>query len=234
MRSRQRSLEFPTRGGKRAGAGRKPNEPGRPRLRHDRRPATQERFPVHITKRMRADVPRLRKIELCKVLRRAFVHGCTKRVLVDGAEVVSLLRAAERAKAPRAHRSEVRRRRPVLVGVVVRWLAGRDVAGPPIATGDANGSRTGDVAPQDGLEEVAVRVDRDRRGAGGGALLTQIFGCRSLTVRKRSAALHLLGSPRTSCASLDSVFAGCTADTNACHAVALGFAPVRLNASHTI
>jgi REP-associated tyrosine transposase len=72
-------LRFPTRGGKRAGAGRKPNEPGKPRLRHGARPALQEQFPVHITKRMRADVPRLRKFELCKVLRRAFVHGCSKR-----------------------------------------------------------------------------------------------------------------------------------------------------------
>jgi REP-associated tyrosine transposase len=87
MRTRQLEMRFPTRGGKRAGAGRKPNEPGRPRLRHSKRPATQDRFPVHITKRMRADVPRLRKFELCRVLRRAFVHGCTKRVMVDGTEV---------------------------------------------------------------------------------------------------------------------------------------------------
>ena len=71
-------MQFPTRGAKRAGAGRKPNEPGRPRLRHAKRPAMQERFPVHVTKRMRSGVPRLRKFELCRVLRRAFVHGCTK------------------------------------------------------------------------------------------------------------------------------------------------------------
>ena len=81
------SIDFPTRGGARVGAGRKPNEPGRPRLRHEKRPMTHERFPVHITKRMRADVPRLRKFELCKVLRRAFVHGCARRVLVDGTEL---------------------------------------------------------------------------------------------------------------------------------------------------
>jgi REP-associated tyrosine transposase len=84
----QLAMQFRTHGGRRDGAGRKPNEPGRPRLRHAERPATQERFPVHITKRVRADVPRLRKFELCKVLRRAFVHGCTKRVQVDGIEVV--------------------------------------------------------------------------------------------------------------------------------------------------
>ena len=33
---------------------------------------------MHITVRMRRDVPRLRNFELCKVLRRAFVYGCSK------------------------------------------------------------------------------------------------------------------------------------------------------------
>jgi putative transposase len=37
---------------------------------------------------MRPDVPRLRKFELCNVLRRAFVYGCVKSVLGDGTEVV--------------------------------------------------------------------------------------------------------------------------------------------------
>jgi REP-associated tyrosine transposase len=87
-RRQQQAFEFRTHGGRREGAGRKPKEPGKPRLRHGARVATNERFPVHITKRMRADVPRLRKFEICRVLRRAFVHGCTKRVLVDGTEVV--------------------------------------------------------------------------------------------------------------------------------------------------
>ncbi|HEU4612703.1 MAG TPA: hypothetical protein VFS15_11525, partial [Kofleriaceae bacterium] len=77
-RSRQQQLRFPVRGGARPGAGRKPNEPGRPHLRHAKRPLTAARFPVHVTKRVRADMPRLRKFELCKVLRRAFVHGCRK------------------------------------------------------------------------------------------------------------------------------------------------------------
>jgi putative transposase len=89
MRSdRQQELEFRTHGGYRDGAGRKRTTPGRPRLRHEARPATHARHPVHITKRMRAGVPRLRKFELCKVLRRAFVHGCVKSVLGDGTEVV--------------------------------------------------------------------------------------------------------------------------------------------------
>ena len=33
---------------------------------------------MHVTVRMRADVPRLRNFELCAVLRRAFVYGCKK------------------------------------------------------------------------------------------------------------------------------------------------------------
>ncbi len=36
------------------------------------------RFPVHVTKRVRRDVTRLRRFELCKVLRKAFVHGCRR------------------------------------------------------------------------------------------------------------------------------------------------------------
>ena len=52
-----------------------------------RRPTTRARFPVHITKRMRRDVTRLRRFELCKVLRRAFVHGC-RMAIVDGERVV--------------------------------------------------------------------------------------------------------------------------------------------------
>ncbi len=83
-RSRQQDLRFHSRGGPRPGAGRKPKEPGRPRLRHQKRPATAARFPVHVTKRIRADLPRLRKFELCKVLRRAFVHGCRKTGTADG------------------------------------------------------------------------------------------------------------------------------------------------------
>jgi REP element-mobilizing transposase RayT len=75
-KARQQELEFRTHGGARQGAGRKPARPGRPRLRHGKRPATEARFPVHVTKCMRAGFTRLRRFELCKVFRRAFVHGC--------------------------------------------------------------------------------------------------------------------------------------------------------------
>src|SRR5262245_53012018 len=75
---RKRPLRKPKHGGPRRHAGRKPTHPGRPRLRHVARPITKARFPVHVTKRVRRDVARLRNFELCAVLRKAFVHGCLK------------------------------------------------------------------------------------------------------------------------------------------------------------
>jgi len=65
-------------GGKRRGAGRKRAHAGKPRVRHAARPATNNRLPIHVTKRVRSDVTRLRRYELCKVLREAFVNGCRK------------------------------------------------------------------------------------------------------------------------------------------------------------
>jgi len=47
-------------------------------VRHATRPATNNRLPIHITKRVRSDVARLRRYELCKVLREGFVNGCRK------------------------------------------------------------------------------------------------------------------------------------------------------------
>ena len=71
-------MQFRTHGGKRPGAGRKAVLPGRARLRHEARPEIAARFPVHVTKRVRRDVTRLRRFELCKVLRAAFVLGCRR------------------------------------------------------------------------------------------------------------------------------------------------------------
>ena len=80
MKNAQQEL-FPKRG-KRKGAGRKPNQPGKPRLRHAARPVVTARFPMHVTKRMRRGVTWLRRFELARVLQRAFVHGC--RMAGDG------------------------------------------------------------------------------------------------------------------------------------------------------
>jgi REP element-mobilizing transposase RayT len=65
------------RGGARPGAGRKPAA-GRRRVGHGERPVVKPSWPVHVTVRMRRDVPRLRNFELVKVLRQAFVKGCMK------------------------------------------------------------------------------------------------------------------------------------------------------------
>src|SRR5574338_456701 len=78
QRVRQQEMTFRTHGGAREGAGRKPTQPGRPCLRHTPRPVTKAGYPVLVTTRVRRDVTRLRRFELCKVLRRAFAHGCRK------------------------------------------------------------------------------------------------------------------------------------------------------------
>ncbi len=77
MRSRQQNIEFPpTHGGKRKRAGRKRVLPGKPRVPHRKRESASARFPMHVTLRMHAGVGRLRRFDLCPVLRRAFVYGC--------------------------------------------------------------------------------------------------------------------------------------------------------------
>lgn len=77
--SRQQELPLQDRPRRRRkGAGRKPAVEGRPKLRHEKRPRTEARFPVHITVRVKREVTRLRRFELCKVLRRAFVYGCRR------------------------------------------------------------------------------------------------------------------------------------------------------------
>jgi REP element-mobilizing transposase RayT len=59
-RVKQLELEMPTRGGARKGAGRKRMAAKR-RVAHRRRPSMKAAHPVHVTLRMRADVPSLRR-----------------------------------------------------------------------------------------------------------------------------------------------------------------------------
>jgi putative transposase len=76
----QVEMEFRSRrGGKRPGAGRKRVAP-RPRVPHRKRPALAARFPVHVTVRLVAGLPRLRGAGPAKVLKTAFVRGCDKGV----------------------------------------------------------------------------------------------------------------------------------------------------------
>jgi len=69
---------FRRHGGARKNAGRKPTVPGKPKQRHGVRPEADARVPFHVTLRLRRDVRGLRNFELCKVLKRAFVYGCSK------------------------------------------------------------------------------------------------------------------------------------------------------------
>ncbi len=79
-KSCQTDMAFPPgRGGKRPGAGRKRVAP-RPRVPHRKRAPLASRFPVHVTVRLTAGLPRLRGPGPSKILRHAFVHGCNKGV----------------------------------------------------------------------------------------------------------------------------------------------------------
>ena len=62
------------RGGYRAGAGRKPKDAA-DRKGHHPRPALASRFPVHVTLKVRAEVPHLRRGDCFVVLRRCFARG---------------------------------------------------------------------------------------------------------------------------------------------------------------
>ena len=73
----QREFQFRTWGGKRKGAGRRPNA-ARRLLRHAKRPVLKRRFPVHVTWRMRPEVWKLRTQRCFTVLARAFWQGCNR------------------------------------------------------------------------------------------------------------------------------------------------------------
>ena len=72
-RSRQTEIQFRTWGGARELSGRKKVLPGKPRVAHRARPKLASRFPVHVTTRIRDDVPRLRNRKRCQVLRAAML-----------------------------------------------------------------------------------------------------------------------------------------------------------------
>ncbi|MBK8096415.1 MAG: transposase [Planctomycetes bacterium] len=74
----------PQHGGRRPGAGRKPNglEAG---VGHRTRAALAPRFPVHVTVKLRAGLPRLRRRDEYAALRAAFVAGCRGTAAAAGA-----------------------------------------------------------------------------------------------------------------------------------------------------
>jgi len=75
--SRQRDLPFRQRGGKRAGAGRKPKGE-KAGVSHRERCPLAARFPAHVTIKLRRGLPRLRGKREYAVLRTAFAAGCAR------------------------------------------------------------------------------------------------------------------------------------------------------------
>ena len=73
---RQQAFDFPQWGGRRAGAGRKPLHPRpgliRPGVPHLRRPALKARHPAHVTLRLLAGLPSLRRHAPAAALKAAF------------------------------------------------------------------------------------------------------------------------------------------------------------------
>ena len=76
-KTRQHSLGFMNRGGKRRGAGRKPKGE-RAGVPHAKRPVLKARFPVSLTMRLRSGLPNLRNRAAHEVLKRAFARASAK------------------------------------------------------------------------------------------------------------------------------------------------------------
>jgi len=78
MGRRPEQLELDRRcwGGRRPGAGRKPGP--NPRLRHRSREPLAERYPCHVTLKVRKDVPSLRTVRLVQEVERTFARGCER------------------------------------------------------------------------------------------------------------------------------------------------------------
>jgi REP-associated tyrosine transposase len=74
-RGPQLDFRFPTWGGRRPGAGRKPRDPRRPATPHTARPAHRARHPVHVTLRAGARRPYLRAEAVFRVVRGAIAEA---------------------------------------------------------------------------------------------------------------------------------------------------------------
>ena len=74
-RKPQQEMVFRTHGGKRKGAGRKPKIPGKPGVSHKARDVLSDRLPVHVTLKVRGDVPNLRRNALLVPLTDALRAG---------------------------------------------------------------------------------------------------------------------------------------------------------------
>jgi putative transposase len=77
MRSKPVQLEFPRHGGRRPGAGRPAGE----RISHHPRPAFDKVLPVHVTLRVKGDVPSLRSSKRFEIIRQSLVAARGKHGL---------------------------------------------------------------------------------------------------------------------------------------------------------
>ena len=77
MRKVKGVLPFRSWGGERSGAGRKPRGE-KAGVRHATRAALASRYPAHVTVKLRAGLPRLRRAREYAVLRGAFAAGCER------------------------------------------------------------------------------------------------------------------------------------------------------------
>ena len=76
-RQRQAEFGFTNWGGKRRGAGRKPKGE-KAGVSHAKRERLAERFPVHVTLKVRQGLPNLRRKESFRELERAFAQGAER------------------------------------------------------------------------------------------------------------------------------------------------------------
>jgi len=77
-RARQTTFTFRSWGGKRRGAGRKP-QGAKAGVPHRPRPALASRFPVHVTLRVRKGLPSLRSRKAYKAVEQALLRGCERQ-----------------------------------------------------------------------------------------------------------------------------------------------------------
>jgi putative transposase len=102
-RPAQTELRFPERGGRRKGAGRRPNVPGHPGVSHKTRPRFSRAAPIHVTMRMAKGVFNLRSRRSFRVIERALYHAANRfgvRVVqfsVQGNHVHFLVEASDKA-----------------------------------------------------------------------------------------------------------------------------------------
>ena len=76
-RPKQLDLTLRTWGGRRRGAGRRPSG-RRPLVSHQTRPLLASRYPVHVSLKLRRDIPNVRSRRLYRPIKQDFIAGCKR------------------------------------------------------------------------------------------------------------------------------------------------------------